>query len=100
MEQITNYGKLSAPQLRDELVSVVATLQSRVRELGGLQADINRVWYPAYAREPASSVSAKERAAEYACLDLINDKQEIEADVHALTVARDLIVTILPYANP
>jgi hypothetical protein len=100
MEPITTYGKLSQHQLLDEMVGVVATLASRIRELAALQSDINRAWYPVYAREPASSVAAKERSAEYACLDLLNDKRDLEAEIDALTATRDLIQTILPYANP
>lgn len=98
MEQVTNLGKLNKPQLRNELVDIVSTLQSRLREYGGIVADYNSSYYPAYAQCPSNSVSAKERAAEYECLDQLNDKVQLEAELRALTAVRDLIVTILPYA--
>jgi hypothetical protein len=99
MESITELGKMNRQQLATELVGIVATLASRIRELGALQSDINHVWYPAYAQEPATSVAAKERAAEYASIHLLEDKSSLLADIDALTVTRDLIVTLLRYAG-
>jgi hypothetical protein len=99
MESIFNYGKLTRVQLRSELVEVTATLTSRIRESAALHSDYNRSFYPAYAREPSNSVAAKDRAAEFACIDQLNDRLLLDAEVKALTEARDLIVTILPYAS-
>jgi hypothetical protein len=98
MPDITMYGKMSKEDLAIELADVCNTLQSRIRELGGLVQDYNNDYYVAYFRAPGNSVSAKEREAEYSCLTLINERAVLDAEINALTVAKECIETILTYA--
>jgi hypothetical protein len=99
MLDITNYGKMSKGELINELCSVSNTLYARLRELGGVTHEYNITFYDHYAKEPGSSVAAKERAANYNCVPLLNDLADVEGEIKALTVARDCITVILPYAD-
>jgi hypothetical protein len=91
----TEYGKLSKDELLQELGEVSATLASRLKEVGALQEDLNNSWYPAYAQSASGSVAAKEREAEFACLDLMNEKMMVQAEIAHLTVLRDCLVTVI-----
>lgn len=95
---ITEYGRLSRADLITELCSVTNTLQSRIRELGGITHEYNITFYDAYAKEPGNSVAAKERAANFHCVPLLNDLADVEGEIKALTITRDTLLAILPYA--
>jgi hypothetical protein len=99
MEQVNNYGKLTRPQLIDELTQVVSTLNARIREYGGLIQDRNNTWYPAYFRAPGTSVTAKEKEADYSAIEILNDIALIEADIRALTNARDCLHMVMKYGD-
>jgi len=99
MPDITTYGKMSRDELLNELADVTNTLQARLRELGGVTQDYNNEFYPLYFRAPGSSVTAKEKEANYGCLQLINDLAVLDGEIKALTVIKSCIETILPYAT-
>lgn len=99
MEPITTYGKMSRGQLLNELGDVTSSLAGRIKELGALQADINNDWYPIYAREPSNSVAAKEKAANYACLAMLNDKEFLLAEIHWLTSAKECLMVMVKHAT-
>lgn len=98
MLDITTYGKLTKEELCSELADVTNTLQSKLRELGGLTQDYNNEFYPLYFRAPGNSVSAKEREANYGCLQMVNDLAVLDGEIKALTIVKECIETILTHA--
>ena len=99
MDSATAYGRMSVSRLIEELEGITLTLSSRMRELGSLTQDYNNDFYPTYFRTPGNSVAAKEREANYQCLQHLNEIALVEADIRALTTLRDLLLTMLPYAT-
>ena len=96
---ITTYGRLSKYELANELADVCNTLQAKMRELGALTQDYNNDYYVQYFRAPGNSVASKEREAEYACLQILNDRAVLEGEINALTVVKECIETIIEYAD-
>ena len=97
MYQVTEYGKLNVPQLLEHLELVSNSIANNIRELASVTDDYNVEFYNAYARAATNSVAGKEREAEYQCLQLINQKLHLTAELDALNTIRDLIQLILEY---
>jgi hypothetical protein len=97
LRDLTIYGKLLPDELCEELAEVTALLYSKFKELAATKSDYNREWYPIYFRSPGNSVAAKEREANYECLQLLDDIDTLEADIAALTAGKECLTVILSY---
>lgn len=100
MQPMTTYGTLTPDQLREELILTSAALATEWTELGALCADQHSDYLSAYARSPGSSVAAKNREAEYNCVDQTRDILNSQARMNSLTIRRDLIVFFLMSRQP
>lgn len=98
MHPATAYGRLTRSELIEELFEVFNTLAARIKELGALTQDFNNEYFPSYFRSPGQSVAAKEKEADYNCLQIKNDIELCKADIDMLTACRDLLYFVIPYA--
>jgi hypothetical protein len=85
-------------ELINEYVGICTVLSAKCKELGAVTADYNHDFYPSYFAAPGSSVTAKEKEANYKCLSLLNEKITLESEIQSLHIIKQLIETIIPYA--
>jgi hypothetical protein len=100
MRSVSEYGKITNEQLREELVLVMSALASEYDVLGAAMADHQQDYITTYVRSPGNSVAAKSREAQYNCMDQTRSIIESRAKINSLTLCRDLIVFLLLSEQP
>ena len=100
MIPIHNLGQATRDELRAELVQVTTALDSKYSELAVTMQDHQREYLSAYIKEPATSVAAKNRAAQYWCEDLTRQVIQQRAEINSIVLKRDLIVFLMMDEKP
>lgn len=100
MRPIHTYGQLSRDELKEELVQIMSGLAGGYKELSVAVIDQQREYLQAYIREPANSVAAKNRAAQYYTEELTKQIIELRTKINALSITRDLVILLLDLSVP
>jgi hypothetical protein len=95
MIPIHELGQATRDDLRAELIQVTTALDGKYSELSITMQDHQREYLKAYVQEPATSVAAKNRAAQYWCEDLTRQIIQQRASINSIVLKRDLIVFLL-----
>lgn len=100
MRNVNTYDTLTVDELRHELVSVTEALVANYNDLGARVSDYHKDYLQDYAQAAESSVSGKNRVAQYANMDAAWKIIQIRATLNGLVLCRDLIVFILLSREP
>lgn len=100
MRNVSTYDQLTVDELRRELVEVTEALVANYNDLGARVSDYHREFLQDYATAAESSVSGKNRVAQYANADAAWKIIQIRATLNGLVLCRDLIVFILLSREP
>lgn len=100
MIPIHELGEATQGELRVELVQVTTAIDGKYSELSIAMQDHQREYLNAYVKEPATSVAAKNRAAQYWCEDLTRQIIQLRAAINSLILKRDLILFLTLIEKP
>lgn len=100
MRNVSTYDTLTIEELRSELVEVTSVVAAAYEDLGGMLAEYHRDYLVQYAHSASSSVSGKNREAQYNNMEegsnIINERSKISS----LMLCRDLLVFMVTSRIP
>lgn len=100
MKNVSQYDRLTVVELRHELVLVTERLVENYNDLGARVSDYHKEYLQDYATAAESSVSGKNRVAQYANMEAAWKIIQIRATLNGLVLCRDLLVFILLSKQP
>lgn len=104
MRKVSTYDKLTPDELREELVVVTGALAAAMEDLGEYLSNYHRDYLLSYAQSASSSVSGKNREAQYNNMEDGSRVIVERSKVNSLVLCRDLLTFMatsrLPGAMP
>jgi hypothetical protein len=91
----TEYHKLTADELKEELAEVSTRLAGHCTELSAVKVQYLWLYHQGYKASQETSVSGREHDAEMASVAVKEDEVTIVGNIESSTVLRDLLVTLL-----